>query len=110
MMPTSLLARTTFFAWLAAIAALSVVRTDPDGQMPLTITDTGFVNHVAAYFLAMILGYLAYPAARRTRILLLCGFVGLYTSSDAVAVNAASGRFSCGVVFCGRRSNRRTTS
>lgn len=74
----SLAAKVAFFTWLTVIAVLSVVRPDPDGDIRFALTTTGFVKHIAAYFLAMLLGYLAYRVHRPSQIFSLSALVGLY--------------------------------
>jgi len=59
-MNRNVLTRITFIVWIATVAALSVMPHTEDLLMFVTLTRSGFVMHCFAYFVGMLLCYLAF--------------------------------------------------
>jgi len=60
-MGVKVLTRITFIIWIAAVAVLSVMPHTNEGVlMSVKLTKSGFVMHIIAYFVGMLLCYWAY--------------------------------------------------
>ena len=60
-MSANVLTRIVFIVWIVTVAALSVMpHTKGDGLISAKLTKSGFVMHVMAYFMGMLLCYWAY--------------------------------------------------